>query len=263
MPNPFIDHKNHWLALSEIDYLGQFVKAWLAFNAWYRNAYNEPQDRKIINAINWEPNPVLSKLRPMLARTSEEASQFRAEIGLLHHRLENYELHAGKSDEKERITLRNVYLKDSPPAIKTEDCDGCDLKVERNAGGNVTTNVTRRRSGRVLVTFQQNKFDLNELEFQPQFQNDLNVRLQSALRQLYKTAGPKHYANLMVGIEVKIKCGAYDFPCGAESLFAGVVEAVYLMRNTLFHGELVPTKEAAECYEPAYRIVRRFLVSVG
>ena len=26
-----------------------------------------------------------------------------------------------------------------------------------------------------------------------------------------------------------------------------------------FHGEMVPTKEASACYEPAFKIVRRFL----
>jgi hypothetical protein len=42
-------------------------------------------------------------------------------------------------------------------------------------------------------------------------------------------------------------------------LFAGMVEVLYEMRCTLFHGELAPTKEAVVCYEPAFRLVRRFL----
>ena len=60
----------------------------------------------------------------------------------------------------------------------------------------------------------------------------------------------------------EIKCGAYGFNCGKEALFAGVVETVYQMRCTLFHGELIPTKDAVSCYEPAFRIVRRFLECV-
>jgi len=72
MPNTFVDHRDAWLRMSDIDYLGQFVKSWLAFNAWYRSAYSETQDRKIINEMKWQANPVLSKLRPMLA----EGKQF-------------------------------------------------------------------------------------------------------------------------------------------------------------------------------------------
>jgi len=47
MANTFIDNREAWLRMSGIDYLGQFIKTWLAFNAWYRGAYTETQDRKI------------------------------------------------------------------------------------------------------------------------------------------------------------------------------------------------------------------------
>jgi len=52
MPNMFIENRDAWLRMSDIDSLGQFVKSWLAFNAWYRSAYNEAQDSKIIHEIN-------------------------------------------------------------------------------------------------------------------------------------------------------------------------------------------------------------------
>ena len=118
MPNTFIDNRDAWLRMSDIDYVGQFVKTWLAFNAWYRSAYAETQDRKIMNEIKWQGNPVLSRLRPMLETNSEEGEQFRAEIGLLHNRLDGYEIHAGKSAEKSRITLRAVFLRDNPPITR-------------------------------------------------------------------------------------------------------------------------------------------------
>jgi hypothetical protein len=128
MPNTFIDNRERWLLLSEVDYLGQFVKAWLAFNAWYRSAYTETQDRKIINEFKCQPNPVLSKLRPLLNNgSSEEAEQFRSEIGLLHHRLQNYEIHNGKGDQKDRITLENVYLCDNPAFRKEKNNKGMNL----------------------------------------------------------------------------------------------------------------------------------------
>ena len=100
MPNTFTENRDRWLQMSEVDYLGQFVKAWLAFNAWYRSAYTETQDRKIIEEIKWNPNPIAARFRPLLDHTSEEAEQFRTEIGLMHHRLERYELHYGKGDQK-------------------------------------------------------------------------------------------------------------------------------------------------------------------
>lgn len=258
MPNIFIENRDRWLSLSEIDYLGQFVKAWLAFNAWYRSAYDAKQDRIIINEIKWQPNQILNKLRPLLTNGSEEAQQFRAEIGLLHHRLENYELHSGKGNEKQRITLTNIYLKDNPPKVQSQEHRKWSLKVERLSSGNIKTEVKDSKDVSVLQ-HQQARFDLTDLEAQQSFQKSLTQNLQGILRQLYKDVVPVHICNLLEGQSQPIQCGAYEFRCERDSLYAGIVEALYLMRCTLFHGELVPTKEAIACYEPAYRLLRRFL----
>ncbi len=76
------------------------------------------------------------------------------------------------------------------------------------------------------------------------------------------TAAAAIERDLNQGDEAPITCGTHTFRCGTDFLFAGVVEVIYQMRCSLFHGELAPTREASECYEPAYRIVRRFLKSV-
>lgn len=34
-------HARDWMERAEIDYIGPFVKAWAAFNAWYRNDSGE------------------------------------------------------------------------------------------------------------------------------------------------------------------------------------------------------------------------------
>ena len=78
----------------------------------------------------WPGNPVLSKLRPMLEATSEEAEQFRAEIGLLHNRLEGYEIHSGKGTEKTRISLRCVFLRENPPTTKVDKSYGYSFQQE-------------------------------------------------------------------------------------------------------------------------------------
>jgi hypothetical protein len=266
MPNTFIDNRDAWLRMSDIDYLGQFVKTWLAFNAWYRSAYTATQDRQIINEMKWQGNPVLSKLRPMLEATSEEAEQFRAEIGLLHNRLEGYEIHAGKGLEKARITLMSVLLKDNPPATKTEQWSGYSLMVTRTAGRQMTVEVRNRKSA-VKLSHTQTKFDLPELQSLDTYQS-LSRDIQAHVSELYKEAAPQWICDLTSHKDLdpntrEIRCGAYSLLCGKEALFAGVLETVYQMRSTLFHGELIPTKDAVACYEPAFRIVRRFLECVS
>lgn len=260
MPNTFTDNRDRWLLLSDVDYLGQFVKAWLAFNAWYRGAYSESQDRKIINEFKWQVNPVLSKLRPLLSNGgSEDAQQFRGDVGLLHHRLQNYELHTGKDSNKERISFQRVYLRDNPPSKIKEHHGGFEITVERGATGGMRSTVVNR-SGNVILNETQQRYSLLEVEGSASFAK-LTPRLQGFLRGIYglPAMAPREIADLTYGEEAAISCGSYEFRCSPDRLFAGVVEVVYLMRCTLFHGELTPTKDAGLVYEPAYGIVRRFL----
>ena len=166
MPNTFTDNRDRWLQMSEIDYLGQFVKAWLAFNAWYRSAYTETQDRKIIEEIKWQPNPIVARFRPLLDHTSEEAQQFRTEIGLLHHRVERYELHHGKGDEKTRIRLSNIVIRTEPPIVDRVTFRNWACEVERVANGNVTVQITRP-NGTVLVNLGPHRYDPAQLDADP------------------------------------------------------------------------------------------------
>lgn len=262
MPNTFIENREAWLRMSDIDYVGQFVKAWLAFNAWYRSAYSETQDRKIINEFKWQSNSVLTTLRPKLEAQSDEAVQFRSEIGLLHQRLENFELLSGKGTKK-RITLRNVFLRENPPGQKADDRYGILFSVELLASKQVAVKVTRKRGGTPLLTMPAASHNHSALSETTGFQ-DLSTAQKNILRRLYTEASPSWFCDLTSYSDpepgsLALQCGAYQFRCGKDVLFAGVVEVLYEMRCTLFHGELAPTKEAVVCYEPAFRIVRRFL----
>jgi len=106
----------------------------------------------------------------------------------------------------------------------------------------------------------QAKHDLVDLCAQQSFAS-LRPNQRNCLRELYERASPKEIVDLLDAARssTSIKCGSYTFYCSREELFAAVIEAVYLMRCHLFHGELSPTRQASECYEPAYRIVRRFI----
>lgn len=262
MPNTFTDNRDRWLQMSEVDYLGQFVKAWLAFNAWYRSAYTENQDRKIIEEIKWNPNPISARFRPLLLSTSEEAEQFRTEIGLLHHRLERYELHHGKGNARTRIRFTGIILRTEPAApIEEDSYYSYVCSVERFDDGNVRFLVIDP-SGTIKVNLPSHKFDPANLENDAGF-STLTENIKGRFRRHYEGANPRVERDLTTGDADPITCGTHSFRCGHDFLFAGVVEVVYLMRCSLFHGELVPTRETSECYEPAYRIVRRFLEGIN
>jgi hypothetical protein len=259
--NTFTDNRDRWLQMSEVDYLGQFVKAWLGFNAWYRSAYSETRDRAIIEEIKWNPNTIAARFRPLLGLESEEAEQFRSEIGLLHHRLERYELHNGKGSEKTRIRFSQIVIRTEPPITESFNYRGYQCDVRRIQNGSITFEV-KDPSGTSIVNLTQTRFDINGLNSDTSFNSNLTDNLKTRCRKTYNLVNPRLQRDLTLGDEQPLLCGTHTFKCGPDFLFAGVLEVIYLMRCTLFHGELVPTQEASECYEPAYRIIRRFLKAV-
>ncbi len=266
MPNAFLDARDRWLDLSEIDYLGHFVRAWLAFNAWYRSAHAQTQDRAIIEDIKWQANPMRNGVLPLLTAETSDGAEFRSNIGLLHQRLENYRLEVGKGNDKSPISFQRVFLKERPSAPQTSNYMNWTYEVRPGAvNGSVVCEV-KDRNGTTRFLLNQNRYDLAGLEGAPDFAARLNANQQGQLRGLYIAFSPRLVADLTncpgAGAR-QIATGAVNMMCSPENLFAGIVENVYLMRCSLFHGELVPTKDATACYEPAYRIVRRFLASIN
>ena len=64
---------------------------------------------------------------------------------------------------------------------------------------------------------------------------------------------------MFLGDGPRIVAGNVEFRCSDEQLFCAIIEVVYAMRNALLHGELQPHEQAFAAYEPAYRIVMKFL----
>lgn len=265
MPNTFLDARDRWLDLSDIDYLGHFVRAWLALNAWYRSAYSDPQDRAIVDSLKWQANPIRSKLLPLLSATTAEGAEFRSNIGLLHERLENYRIEVGKGADKKPISFKDVYLITRAVTPQTSTYQNWAYEVKAGAANGSVESSAKDRNGNVRFSLNQNKYNIVELETNAAFTANLNQNQQGTLRGLYKNFSPRLVEDVsqrkIVGA-LKFSLGAVEFECPPEELFAALVEVTYQMRCALFHGELIPTKDATACYEPAYRVVRRFLAAI-
>jgi len=76
-----------WKKLSDIDYFSQFIKAWLAFNAWMRNRYNLKRDREIIEKIKNEDNDFRNKILQYISGNDAESVLFKSYISSLHYYL--------------------------------------------------------------------------------------------------------------------------------------------------------------------------------
>ena len=61
----------------EVDYFSAFIKAWIAFNSWYRTKYNDKQDIKIIEKIKSQNNEFKNYINSLLDSSSNESIKYR------------------------------------------------------------------------------------------------------------------------------------------------------------------------------------------
>lgn len=257
-----------WKERAEIDYIGPFVKAWAAFNAWFREEARSRKDRDGLEYVKTRVNPVRSEIIPLLRPRgngpdgrprpdSEEAQELKLLIADLHRFLEQYSIEVVREgDTLERITFTSVSIRQRLPLPQTTTSRAVTFTVNKQNGQWIST--VSNRAGAVITTITQTDYDEDSLIVHPQYVG-LSQTQQGHLRGLYQTCCPRPMSNLLVGAEHSIAAGDIEFRCTSEELFFGLVEVIYALRNSLLHGELQPDERAFRAYEPAYRIVMRFL----
>lgn len=261
MPNEYIAHKEEWKALADIDYFGMFVKAYIPFNAWMNISYPAlDSDRAKINAIKKDPNPFRNKICALLNANNQEGNNFRGLIGELHNMLENHYLH----NLDKRISFTCVTLGKNPKNLHTEEHRGFEYRVQYGNGGNGNTNMIvliKNRAGNAIVNIPQPDYNLEELRNHPDFIAIEQQERRERLINCYKQVEPYITKNFTTGFNIGderffYQCGNYKFAKEDENLAKGLIEIIYNMRNSLFHGELIPDKEANATYGAAYKIMR-------
>lgn len=254
-------HAADWMNRAEIDYIGPFVKAWAAFNAWFRHASAQQQERGMLDWVKEEPNPVRRGTLALLRNENDtaEAQALKLAISDLQIGLDNIHFEVKRKGVNELVSLRSVCI--APKHFNRERMERSrhEYKAERIAGGDIQITVTSIRHANVKFRHVQALYDPNAVYGLPDFTACLSVAQQTTLREFYDGCNPRPMRDLLRGGAERLQVGAMEFPCTAEELLCGLVELLYTMRNALLHGEVEPDPRVLACYEPAYRIVMLFL----
>ncbi len=257
-------HAQDWMNRAEIDYIGPFVKAWAAFNAWFRHASAQQQERAMLDWVKCQPNPVRRRILALLRNDNDtaEAQALKLAVSDLQIGLDDIHFEVTRKGVIEQISLRSVCI--VPKNFRSERLERSvyEFKAEKIAGGKIQITVTSMKTKAVKFQQLQEQYDPNGLYSLPEFAADLSVPQQTSLRQLYDSCNPRPMRDLLRGDVAALKIGAMEFRCSPEELLAGLIETVYAMRNALLHGEVDPDPKVLRCYEPAYRIVMQFLECV-
>ncbi|MCA3740269.1 hypothetical protein [Phenylobacterium sp.] len=254
-------HARDWMNRAEIDYIGPFVKAWAAFNAWYRDASGQARERAMLNFAVSNAN---SRLRrrglPLLenGNVTAEAGALKQAIFDLHLKLDAIHFEITPKGLPERVSLRTVCI--TPREFQDEQTVSYNyiFRARKVAGGHIEVTVTGP-TGNVRFQHTQERFEPALVYARPEFAANLTAAQQLTLRTFYDGCNPRPMRDLVQGGGPVLTVAAMDFQCTPQDLLAGLVETVYAMRNALLHGEVDPDEHVLACYEPAYRIVMSFL----
>lgn len=258
-----------WLERAEIDYIGPFVKAWAAFNAWFREASNSRKDVEGLRYIKERPNPVRNAIVPLLRAVqlngsgeimpdAEPAQKFKLLVRDLHVCLDNFHIEITRDEAVERISFRSLCLGRGVTLPQTSEYHVFRYRVEKVNGHWRSSVCALTDASDIRATIEQASFDVDALQVDSGYVR-LSARQRAELLALYRRCNPRPMTDLLSGSGDPINAGDIVFRCADTQLFAGLIEIIYAMRNALLHGEIQPHAQALQAYDPAYRIVMRFL----
>lgn len=256
MPNdPYAEFSVKWKTKIEVDYFTEFIKTWIAFNAWYRMTNPELKtDRENIDKIKEFSNTFRDRIVSLLSqRNDEENRRFKENVGLLHRELERKYIY----NKGERITFEAVVTSNNPNRAIHETRYGIDYNIDCTYQGGelVSIQINVSKSGISYFQCQQTAYGFREVTQFIKF-NELSDRQKDYLRAFYDGVKPKLTENLLKDEEPNTQMGEYTFSDDTTFLAKGIIEILYLIRNSLFHGSITPDKETNRIYERAYQILK-------
>jgi hypothetical protein len=256
MPSLYTENSEKWSSLASIDYFTQFVKAWIPFNAWYKNYYpNLKTDREAINDIKDHPNSFRNRLDSLLNNRGNDGIAFKSRVAELHLELERKHLF----NKGDRITFENIVIENNPKRQNNFSRKTLTYKVERNISGRpqqeIQINIVSS-NGTVKFSYTQSVgFNIDDLISHCDFMR-LSQTQQNNLKACYEEINPSKPINLLsADLSNCIQMGNLHFVNDSKCLCKGIIEILYKLRNVLFHGEIVPDSDTNKVYEPAYQIL--------
>ncbi len=258
-----VGNVRQWLDQSDIDFFTHFVKAWIPFNAWFRDVYGATvSEREILEKVKSDGNRMRSRIETQIALQGADGERLRNHIAGLHRNLSSDPL---ENRRKRRIELERVCVGRNSKCIAENSRHGSAYRVERRDGRNAKVEaVITSRAHKVTATVTvDGPWDPETFADDQEFQK-LEPNKQAVLLACFRDVDPFVFRSLLADANERnvIMMDGYRFVNDRSAIFAGLVDVLYEMRNLLFHGELVPDPRSNATYEPGYHLLRHFLGTI-
>ena len=251
MAMAYIGNEQQWKRLIEVDWLGQYIKAWIAFNAWYRNSFKLDHDREIIEAIKNGGGDICAKIENSLLGNGSDQKSFQSDVADLHRSLSDTVI---KSKDK---WISFEAIEDYQHAkFLDEKRNNISYKIKIDRGKKERI-VTITNSNGTQIFFQTiSRKNENDGPDTQQFAN-LSEAQQRTLKAFLDESTPIH--NLLDHHGDYLEIGIFKFVNNTNLIARAIIEILYQLRNALFHGEITPDSETQGVYQPAYLILKSII----
>ncbi len=248
-----------WIENAEvkIDYFSAFLKAWIAFNAWYNFSGEIPSgnDQQCIEKI-CDDSRFKTYITNLLSSDDNEAKAFRNNLAKLHEAL-NYS--PIKSQEyfgvKQDISFSKVLTKNK----KSEhhfDFRNTNYKCSRSHGKIITV-VTNTKNNSELFRYEQDEWDIDALIQQTDYIT-LTQEKKTKCAECYNEMIPYKESSVLSPTEnekLGTIIGTYLFIKGYDKIAEAIIKILYMLRCCLVHGDITPDEKTRNVYRYAYEVL--------
>jgi hypothetical protein len=264
---PEVTRIEKWVNQSDVDYYAHFIKAWIAFNAWYRE--NNPtldNDRAIINKLKKEGNHFKSAIVSLLSNEDENCKLFRNEVANLHTTLNRAQISFFHPENPDYVILcSEVCIEKNPNLYCPQDMNKNKITYHVQAYEKPEANkpkyvITIKSANNTLFCCNEMRVFSSAKLKQRLETSKCSPNQKATILSLYEKINPWYPTSILFNSneeheDEKTLCGEISFSSDKNKIASGLIEILYLLRNKLMHGELDPTKETLLVYKSAYNIL--------
>ena len=248
-----------WIENAEIkiDYFSAFLKAWIAFNAWYNFSGEIPSgnDQQRIEYISGQSNRFRTYIINLLSQDGSESKTYKDNLAKLHESLLTSPI-----TSQEYFGYRQI-ISFSEIAIKNRDSlsqlDYYSLNYRCTKANKKIITSIKDKSGVELFHFEQDNWEINELKQQSAFRA-LTLTRQKKCEECYNNFKPYILSSVICQTPSqnhKNYFGAYSFIENNEEIAEAIIIVLYMLRCCLAHGDITPDRKTSDVYRYAYEVL--------
>lgn len=236
----------------EIDYFSAFVKAWIAFNSWYRSEYSDRTDRDIVEKLKAQNNHFKGYIETLLDQNNntDEALEFKANLDNLQDALVSAAIVTQeRSGVNQQILFSQIAINNPKNSIE-ENYRFTHYSIKRTNEKTTTVIYKKGNPSIEYFRFEQNAYDKTQIEIHPDF-TKLGAEQQGQCLAFYKEVCPYVTESVLT----KDRYNKIVFITERAKVSRGLIEVLYLLRCSLMHGEVFPDQNSIEVYKYAYYLL--------